>query len=69
MKRQNLIAERKNRKMTQAQVAVELGITKSGYSNIENGWRDPSYSTICKLEALFQKPHSYLLLTDGIRMK
>ncbi|MDR3348847.1 MAG: helix-turn-helix domain-containing protein [Acidaminococcales bacterium] len=56
-----LARERKRKIWTQEFVARKIGITKAAYSNIETGKRKPSYEILCKLEALFGKPHSELL--------
>jgi transcriptional regulator with XRE-family HTH domain len=38
-KRKQLRHIRLRRKLTQAQMAKRLGISRSHYSNLENGWR------------------------------
>lgn len=41
---------------TQQYVADKLGISKSAYSNIENGNRSPSLKVAIKLQNLFSLP-------------
>lgn len=56
---------RKRSAMTQQQVADSLGISRSSYTNIENGKRDPDTRTLRRLADLFEVSADYLLgLTD-----
>ena len=45
---------RKHRKMTQAEAASKVGITREHLCYIENGKRDPSMELLEKLAALYQ---------------
>lgn len=56
-----LFLERTKRQLTQNQVAINLGITRSGYSLIENGHRNPSWAVAQRLEQFFGIPISNLL--------
>lgn len=56
---------RKDAKMTQQQVAYNLGIASTTYANYEQGTREPSLSIIIKLCRLYCISADYLLgLTD-----
>ena len=44
---------RRQRGMTQQEVAQRLGITRQAYSNYEAGLREPDYGTLCALADLF----------------
>ena len=59
--RENLIAERKKRKFTQAEVAKMLGKTTRHYISLEAGTSDGSIKVWYKLKDLFHKPIDYLL--------
>jgi len=50
---QNIEQMRKDRSLTQSQMASELGISRPTYINIENGERDPSVSELEKVAAIF----------------
>lgn len=54
--------ECRNKKgVTQQDVADVLNITRAGYSNIENGKREPDYESLCKLADYFEVSIDYLL--------
>jgi len=53
--RETLIHERKNRGLTQAQVAKELGITRAYYGHIETGVRNPPLELAKKIADFFGK--------------
>jgi len=61
MSNSNLFGCRKNKGMTQKEVAEILGITKAAYSNIETGRRNPSLSVTVGLQKLFGQTIDYLL--------
>jgi len=63
MNNSNLFGCRKNKCMTQKEVAEILGITKAAYSNIETGRRNPSLSVTIGLQKLFGKTIDCLLNT------
>ena len=54
MRRENLIRARKEKGLTQQQVADVLGISLRYYQNIEKGDRDGSFPIWDYLEDLFQ---------------
>lgn len=54
MRRENLIKARKEKGLTQQQVADVLGISLRYYQNIEKGDRDVSFPIWDYLEDLFQ---------------
>ena len=56
----NLRVIRKNMKLTQEQVANELGIPASTYSNYENGDINPKIPTLVKLADYFDISLDYL---------
>ncbi|MDO5328209.1 MAG: helix-turn-helix transcriptional regulator [Clostridia bacterium] len=47
--------------LTQKQLAVQLGISKSVVSSYENGFRYPSYEVLAKLASVFNTTTDYLL--------
>ena len=53
MKNQNLIALRKNNKMSVAGMAGVIGISESYYEKIEHGTRAPSYNFLVKFKKAF----------------
>ena len=46
---------------TQAYVAQKIGISRTTYTLIESGRRNPSYEVLLKLEDLFGKSHRDLM--------
>ena len=52
---------RKARKMTQAEFASRLGVTKSAVSSYENGTRLPSYDVLIKIARIFRVSTDNLL--------
>lgn len=59
--RKNLITERKQKKLTQAETANKIGITARHYKALEAGTSDGSIKVWLKLKDLFHKPIDYLL--------
>lgn len=57
-------AARREKKMTQKQVAAALNIDQSTYSGYETGKRQPTPTTISKIAALFGVTGNYLLGID-----
>lgn len=51
---QNLKKYRKLRKMTQQQVANELGLERSSYTAYETGKNEPCLSTLLRISEVFQ---------------
>lgn len=52
--------ERKRRKLTQEDIAEQLGITRSAYTLYETGKTQPSLETAVKLADIFQVSLDYL---------
>jgi len=50
-----LIEARKNQSLSQLQVAEKVGISRSHYSNIEIGLRNPDYGTAKKISLAVKK--------------
>ena len=58
-KKLKLLRNEKN--LSQKQVAEQLGITVSAYSNYEQGIREPSYDILIKIAKLYNVTTDYLL--------
>lgn len=58
---------RKERGLTQGQVAGRLGVTPSMVSAYENGIRQPSYEVLIKIARLYGVSSDYLLGISGRR--
>lgn len=58
---QNIERLRKERKITQEQMAQKLGVSRQTYINLENGERDASVSELEKMSAIFGVPITDLL--------
>lgn len=58
---------RAEKKLTQAQTAVRIGVTRSTYATYENGTRYPSYDILINLSYLFGVSTDYLLCVDERR--
>ena len=59
-------ALRKDRNLTQKQLAAELGLNERNYQHYEAGTQKPSYDGIVNLAKFFQVSADYLLgLTDN----
>lgn len=58
-KREMLILRRRQSLKPQIGVAAELGISQAMYSNIENGYRNPSDEDAKKLIKMFNLPDDY----------
>lgn len=54
--REKLKAVRKINRLTQADVAKNIEISRTFYTRLELGTRDPSIKTAKKLEILFETP-------------
>lgn len=68
--RQKLSALRKERNMTQQDVAKMLGISRSFYGFIETGLRNPTYGLAKRIAAIFEvTPEEIFCDLDGFRMK
>ena len=65
MKRENfgkrLLMLRKEKKVSQAEVAAYIGLTVAAYQNYENGRREAGYETISKLADFYGVTTDYLL--------
>ena len=55
---------RKEKKVSQCDVATALGVTRSAYGNYELGVREPDYATLIKLADYFGVSTDYLLRGD-----
>lgn len=53
--------ERKNKDLSQAQLAEILGVSQQTISKYENGSREPDNATLLKLSKIFNVPTDYLL--------
>lgn len=62
-----LQALRKEKRLTQAQVAQRLGLTKSVVSAYETGLRYPSYDVLIRLCGMLGVTTDYLLGVDDAR--
>lgn len=58
---------RKERGLTQSQMAGRLGVTPSMVSAYENGIRQPSYEVLIKIARLYGVSSDYLLGISGRR--
>ncbi|MCH1939637.1 helix-turn-helix domain-containing protein [Holdemania massiliensis] len=58
---------RKEKKITQQQLADRLGITKAMVSAYENGIRLPSYDILIKIAAIFNVSTDFLLGVTTVR--
>lgn len=58
---QRLKSLRKNKKLTQSDMANMLGITRQGYAKYENDESEPDLATIDKLAEFFNVTTDYLL--------
>lgn len=59
---------RTNQKMTQAEFAARLGVTKSAVSSYENSSRLPSYDILIKMARIFKVSTDVLLgQAEGVR--
>lgn len=52
---------RKEKAISQQEVADAIGVTKSAYSNYEQGIREPSYDVLKKLCKYYQVTSDYML--------
>ena len=57
----NILYYRKERKLTQAQLAQRLGLTKSVISAYETGLRMPSYDILISIAKIFNVSTDFLL--------
>ena len=56
-----LIEQRKLNKLTQRQLAEQLGITQPSYIRYENGSAEPNIDTLIKLADIFDVSVDYLI--------
>ena len=64
-KREQLILKRKQSLVPQMKVAAMLGISQSQYSNIENGYVNPSEDIASKLVEMFDLDADYFEVNAG----
>ena len=57
----NLVKLRKEKKLTQEQVAKHLNMSQSTYQHYENDRAEPSLDTLCKLADLYNVSLDYLV--------
>ena len=55
---------RKDRNLTQDEVAQKLSITRQAYGRYENGERECSFDTLRKLSKIFSTSIDYLLCNE-----
>lgn len=53
-KRMKLVESRKNKNLSQEEVAYVVGISRSFYNQIENGERNPRYETVVKISSFLE---------------
>lgn len=58
---------RKGRKLSQKEVAAELGLSLSGYQNYEYQQRDPKLELLCDIADFFNVSTDYLLGRDSFK--
>lgn len=56
---------RKSKKLTQQQIADEIGVNRGSYSNWEKGKREPSFENLVKLASILGTSTDYLLGTSN----
>ncbi|WP_217582139.1 helix-turn-helix domain-containing protein, partial [Lysinibacillus sp. GbtcB16] len=61
MFKDRLIQLRKNKKLTQEQMAEKIGIHRGTYANNERGHRQPDYVPLLKIGIFFEVSVDYLL--------
>lgn len=61
-----MLLGRKRKKWTQQQCATKIGISRTYYSDIENGKALPSFEVILKINELFP---FFLMINDAERKK
>ena len=52
---------RKSEKLKQCDIAKELNVSQTCYANYENGKREPSIDTLCKLADIYHVSLDYLV--------
>ena len=62
----NLIKLRKDRKLTQNEVAAYLNISRQAYCRYENDQREPSLEIICALADFYDETTDYILGREKI---
>ena len=60
---------RKERKLNQQKVAMDLNITREALSHYENGKREPSLAMLNKLSAYFNVSIDYLINGEEFQKK
>lgn len=64
-----LYQERKQKNLTQVEVATIIGLSKQGYNHIERGRRNPSWEVAQRLEQFFGIPARELLKETDVKNK
>ena len=65
---EKLKARRKELKMTQKDIADQLGISYQAYSAWERGVKEPSKEKIKRLEQILRVPKGYFTETEIVRL-
>jgi transcriptional regulator with XRE-family HTH domain len=56
-----IVALRKSKKITQEELAVKVGVSRSALSQYELGSRQPDYDIVCRIADFFDVSVDYLL--------
>lgn len=59
-----LRSKRQNKKLTQQQIAEKLGISRSAYTNIENGVRNPSFPLALKFKEVLEYKNDDIFINN-----
>ncbi|MGN0529319.1 MAG: helix-turn-helix domain-containing protein [Eubacterium sp.] len=60
---------RKERKLNQQKVAMDLNISREALSHYENGKREPSLQMLCKMSQYFNVSIDYLITGKDFQKK
>ena len=66
IERRKLKELRKSKKMTQEEIANELGISRPMYTNIENGRRNPSLKVMKKIVDFLGEDAKNIFFDSGV---
>ncbi len=64
--RKNLITTRKNKNLTQIDIATKIGISERQYRSLEAGTSDGSIKIWQKLKSVLNKPIDFLLEKESM---
>lgn len=65
LRREMLKSLRKDKKLTQEEVAKKLGVSRTSYLKYENGTHEPDYNTLKKIAEFFSVDYNMLLGDNG----